>query len=44
MEIDCVNIGKRSGAAKLLFQLILVLNWLKQIFPCKYHEANLDAL
>ena len=31
--IDCVNIGKRSKAAKLLFQLVLVLNWVKNSFP-----------
>ena len=29
--IDCVNIGKRSGTAKLVFQYILVLNWVKQL-------------
>ena len=32
--IDCVNIAKRSGAAKLIFQWILVLNWVKQCFSC----------
>ena len=34
--IDCVNIVKSSEAAKLLIQLILVPNWVKQSFPCEY--------
>ena len=28
--IDCLNITKRSEAGKLLFQSILVLNWVKK--------------
>ena len=31
--IDCVNIGERSEAAKLLFQLIHVLEVSKTTFP-----------
>ena len=38
--IDCVIIGKRSEAAKLLFQWILLLNWVKHSFACEYRYGN----
>ena len=33
--IDCVNIWERSKAAKLIFQYILVLNWVKRCLNLK---------
>ena len=41
MCMECIErnrlyIGKRSDAAKLLFQKILRLNKVKHSFPCKY--------
>ena len=33
LKIDCVNIWKCSETAKLLLQIILVLNWIKQFSP-----------
>ena len=37
---DFVNIGERSETAKLLFQLIIVLNWVKYSFPSDYRQEN----
>ena len=40
IEIDCVNIEQRSGTAKLVFQSILVLNWVKKVFPVSLSQSK----